>query len=251
MIVYFSGTGNSRFTAQFLAKELNDEIVDAAKHIKSGEKGMLHSEKPWVFVAPVYGWQVPHVFADYIRTAALSGSQIAYFVMTCGSDIGNASEHAATLCKEKKLVYQGMLEVVMPENYIAMFPVPDAAQSARIVEHAVPVIKYGADLIRKGEPFPWQKAGPLDRLKSGLVNRVFYSVFVKANAFYAKDTCIGCGQCVRQCVMNNIHLNAGKPVWGDTCTHCMACICLCPTQAIEYGKRSRGKTRYRCPEYKG
>ena len=28
------------------------------------------------------------------------------------------------------------------------------------------------------------------------------------------------------------------------CTHCMACICYCPTSAIEYGKKSLGKPRY-------
>ena len=28
MIVYFSGTGNSRFAAEFLAKQLNDELLD-------------------------------------------------------------------------------------------------------------------------------------------------------------------------------------------------------------------------------
>ena len=25
---------------------------------------------------------------------------------------------------------------------------------------------------------------------------------------------------------------------------CMACICYCPKEAIEYGKKSRGKPRY-------
>nr|WP_264291386.1 MULTISPECIES: hypothetical protein [unclassified Dorea] len=30
----------------------------------------------------------------------------------------------------------------------------------------------------------------------------------------------------------------------DACTHCMACICYCPAEAIEYGKKSVGKPRY-------
>ena len=42
--------------------------------------------------------------------------------------------------------------------------------------------------------------------------------------------------------------NAGKmeynSVWGSDCTHCMACICDCPAEAIEYGKKSVGKPRY-------
>ena len=39
--------------------------------------------------------------------------------------------------------------------------------------------------------------------------------------------------------LNNIRLENGKPVWGKHCTHCMACICDCPKEAIEYGKRAK------------
>ena len=66
---------------------------------------------------------------------------------------------------------------------------------------------------------------------------MFYRLFVKAEAFRAEDTCIGCGKCVELCPLNNIHLENGKPVWGKT--HCMACICYCPKEAIEYGKKSK------------
>ena len=74
--------------------------------------------------------------------------------------------------------------------------------------------------------------------------------YVKATKFCATDACIGCGKCVERCVLNNIRLENGKPKWGEHCTHCMACICGCPTEAIEYGKTSRGKRRYQCPEYR-
>ena len=46
---------------------------------------------------------------------------------------------------------------------------------------------------------------------------------------------------------NNVSLKDGKLLWGDQCTHCMACICKCPKEAIEYGNRSKGKPRYQCP----
>ena len=70
------------------------------------------------------------------------------------------------------------------------------------------------------------------------------SFFVKAEAFRATDACIGCGRCVELCPLNNIQLENSKPVWGKNCTHCMACICYCPKEAIEYGKKSKGKPRY-------
>lgn len=76
------------------------------------------------------------------------------------------------------------------------------------------------------------------------VNPAFYRFFVKADAFRVTDACTGCGRCVELCPLNNVHLKNGKPVWGKNCTHCMACICYCPKEAIEYGKKSKGKPRY-------
>ena len=48
-----------------------------------------------------------------------------------------------------------------------------------------------------------------------------------------------------------IQLRENKPVWGRNCTHCMACICYCPTEAIEYGKKSIGKPRYQFEKLTG
>lgn len=53
------------------------------------------------------------------------------------------------------------------------------------------------------------------------------------------------------CFTNCIVMREGKPHWEGHCTHCMACICGCPQHAIEYGKKSQGKPRYRCEEYTG
>ena len=249
MIVYFSGTGNSRYCAQMLADKLEDELLDSFEFIKNGISAELISSTPWVFVAPTYCWQLPHIFEDFIRTAQFEGCKDAYFVMTCGGDIGNAGEKIQKLCNEVGLNFKGVLPVVMPENYIAMFEVPQAEIAKRIVLVAKRSLLRAVKMIRRGEYFPKTKVGLIDKLKSGPVNPVFYRVFVKAKAFYATDVCVGCGKCANACVLKNISMKNGKPVWADSCTHCMACICGCPTEAIEYGKKSLGKPRYMCEEY--
>ena len=129
-----------------------------------------------------------------------------------------------------------------------MFAVPNRAEAQGIVDRARPGLLACAGFLRRGEAFPPRRTGPLDRLKSGAVNRVFYRHFIKADPFFVKDSCTGCGSCVKACPLNNIVLQDGKPSWGAECTHCMACICTCPAQAIEYGNKSRGKPRYQCPE---
>ena len=249
MIVYFTGTGNSRYCAQLLADRLEDRCLDAFYFIRDDIAVELISEKPWVFVMPTYSWQMPRVFAQLIRGGTFSGNQDAYFVMTCGGDIGSAGRNNEALCREKGLRYRGTLPVVMPDNYIVMFRPPERAEALSIVDAARPVLERGAADIAAGRDFPPMKPRLLDGLKSGIVNTLFYRFQIKSEAFSVSSACIGCGKCETVCPLGNIRLKEGKPIWGSRCTHCMACICLCPTEAIEYGGATRGKPRYQCPPY--
>ena len=148
------------------------------------------------------------------------------------------------ICREKQITYMGTEQVVMPENYIAMFNAPQAEEARQIVAKAEPDIDRVISAIAANQAFTPSRNNLYDRFMSGPVNPIFYSFFVKANAFVASDACTGCGQCARLCPTNNITIQNGKPVWGGDCTHCMACICRCGAEAIEYGKKSLGKPRY-------
>ncbi len=249
MVIYFSGTGNSKYCAEFIASKIEDETIDSFNFIKNGIAGEFISGKPYVFVAPTYCWQLPPVFEDFIETANFDGSNDAYFVLTCGSDIGNAQAGIKNLCDSKGFNYRGVMEVVMPENYIAMFRVPGEIEARRIIRAAARPLRKAVRALEADRDFKSPKVNPLDKLKSGPVNPAFYKLFVKAKPFYVTDACIDCGKCSEVCVMNNIELKDGKPVWGDKCTHCMACINRCPAKAIEYGKKSLGKPRYKCVDY--
>ena len=250
MIVYFSGTGNSRYAASLLADRLGDELLDAGDWMKEGKRAVLTSDKPWVFVAPTYAWQLPRVFEAFLRQGSFAGSSEAWFVMTCGDDIGNPVKELKDLCHVMGLNFHGVLGVVMPENYITLFRAPEKEEAAQIIAAAHPVLEEGARLIAGGKPFPTRKGRSLDGVKSGLVNRTFYPLFVKDKAFRVTEGCNGCGLCEKLCPLDNIKMADQKPRWNGNCTQCMACICRCPKEAIEYGSRSKGKVRYQCPEYK-
>ncbi|MEA4894510.1 MAG: EFR1 family ferrodoxin [Oscillospiraceae bacterium] len=244
MVVYFSGTGNSRYAAEALAKRLGDSTVSANDYIKGHRTADLYSESPYVFVAPTYAWRIPHIFSLYIENGKFLGNSSAYFVMTCGDDIGNAGAYLKELCEKKNLAYKGVAPLVMPENHVVLFTVTEKAESERIILAADEKIKQCSGFIKDGTDFPAEKISAIDRFKSSGVNTVFYSCFVKSKGFRVTDKCISCGMCEELCPLNNIRLVDGLPVYGDTCTHCLACISACPTEAIEYNKRTVGKTRY-------
>lgn len=248
MILYYTGTGNSAYAAKKIASMTGDTYLNLFEKLRDKDYSEIASDKAFVVVCPTYGWQIPHILRDWLKNVKFSGSSDMYFVMTCGAEIGNAAKYLVRLCDSIGMKYKGCAQIVMPENYIALFDAPEEAEARKIIERAEPEIDRVSRYITDGEEIPEQSSGVLDRVKSSLVNAVFYSAVVHARKFRVSDDCIGCGKCVKDCVMNNISLKDKKPVWGNQCTHCMACICGCPAGAIEYGNASKGKPRYQCPK---
>ena len=244
MILYFSGSGNSKYVARRLADALGEPLCSMNDRIKSGDTTPVETGKRLIIVTPTYAWRIPRIVREWLLSTVLTGAKQAWFVMTCGSEIGNAGKYNHALCQEKGLTCMGTAQIIMPENYIAMFDAPQAAEARQIVAKAEPDIDRAIAAIAAGEQFPPTRNNLYDRFMSGPVNPIFYSCFVKAKAFTASDACVGCGQCAERCPMSNITLQNERPLWGGSCTHCMACICYCPTEAIEYGKKSPGKPRY-------
>lgn len=248
MILYFSGTGNSEYVAKRIAKDIKDEIVNLFDKIRAKDYATLHSNRPWVIVAPIYAWRIPRIVEEWLLWTKLEGNKDIYFVTTCGESCGNAAGYAKQLSMDKKMNFKGFTTLVMPENYIAMFSAPEEKEAIEIIDRQEKRISTIGRYIKANRDFPIEKISVLEKMMSGVVNDVFYPVFVHAKKFYATDECISCGICETLCPLENIHLVDGKPVWGNNCTHCMACICKCPKEAIEYGKISHGKPRYTCPK---
>jgi len=246
MILYFSGTGNSAYAAKYIGKEIGDEAVDLFDRIRNRDHSALHSNRPWVITAPVYCWQLPRLVRDWMLQTEFKGSRDIYFVLTCGSDMGNAEKYLKKLCSELNLNYRGAVPVVMPENYIAMFDSPDEEESAVIIKKAERTLDHIVRRLKNNENMAPVKVSPGGKISSSLVNLIYYPLIVRDNKFYAEDKCNGCGLCAAKCPLGNITITDGKPQWNGDCTHCMACIAYCPTEAIEYGKISKGKRRYTC-----
>lgn len=243
MILYFSGTGNSKYAAEIISSIVDDEIISLNEIIKNKKSTDFNSEKPYIVVCPVYAWRIPRIVENIIKKSEFNGSKKIYFVLTCGDSSGNAYNYAKKLSEEKGLIFKGLKAVVMPENYIAMFNSPNKAEAEKIIALARPKIISISETIKAGGELA-ESPNILGKFLSGFVNKAFYPLFVSAKGFYTTEKCIGCGKCVTLCPLNNITLKGKKPVWGNNCTHCMACICHCPTESIEYKNKSKNKPRY-------
>lgn len=248
MVVYFTGTGNSRYVARKIAEQTADQTVSANDFTKKDEGYVFTNTRPLVFVLPVYVSAPPLVFMDFLRKSKFAGNRKAYFIMTCAGGMGGSPAYCQKLSAELGLEYMGTASVRMPQNYIAFFTTKDADTNRGTLEVSAPVIGELARLVAAQEAFPDPQMKRWEYISTEMILGMYYKWFISAKGFKAGDTCIGCGICKTVCPLDNIRLADGKPVWGDRCTHCMACINACPKDAIEYGKKTRGKIRYRGPE---
>lgn len=242
MIFHFSGTGNSEYVAKRIAERVDDEAVSINEAMKAGTPTVFTSEKPYVFVTPTYAWRMPRVVTDWIDACEFKGSRDVYVILTCGTNTGNAVGYAQRFFEKHGWNFKGFAPIVMPENYVAMFKVPSHGEALEIVKKALPVIDDLGDRIAEGRPFEPFKGK--HRFLSGAVNRFFYRFIISAKGFYTNKRCNGCAKCVAMCPMNNITMVDDRPVWGDRCTHCMACIAGCQREAIEYKKKLKKHRRY-------
>lgn len=249
MIIYFTGTGNSRYVAQAIGDRLKDQVVDAFDYIRDKKSGDFVSANPWIFVFPVYLSTIARLFNDFIRRSTFGGNDKAYFVATCASAMGSSPNYCREIAESKGLKYMGTARVQMPQNYIALFKMTPKEECERRLDAALKEADIIAQVISNEETLDGKLTSSLEYKATCLVETWYNSSFTSTKKFYATKSCVGCGMCERKCPTKTITMVEGKPKWSGNCSHCMACINGCPKAAIEYGKGTASKERYICKPY--
>lgn len=138
MILYFSGTGNSRYAAKKIAEVCDDEIISINQCVKSNNYGSVSSTKPLVFVGPVYAGRLPRIMNEYIKKVNFSGTRKAYFVVTCAQTPWQTVSYVKKLCEEKEFNLAGFNSIVMPQGYIAGGGTQPKYINDKVLENAKP-----------------------------------------------------------------------------------------------------------------
>lgn len=246
MVLYFSGTGNTRYVAEVIGELLHNEVKDMREYIKTGVKTKFYSKAPYIICAPIYAWRFPPLVEGFLERSDFWGSDKVYFVATCESQTGDAAKYLKKICEKKGMTFMGFAGVPMPENYIIMYKPPKEDECRHIYRMADSEIVSIVNTISRGEVLKDHLDMKLLKPLTKLVNPWFFGACVSSRKFRATDKCVGCGKCVEACPYGSISLVDGRPVWGEKCMHCMSCINGCPTEAIEYGRRTVGRDRYYC-----
>ena len=247
VIYFYTGTGNSLWTARKLAAGLGGtKIVPMAL---AGE-GRLEIEADIIgLVFPVHIWGLPRRVVDF---AARLGPACAPYVFAVAV---NAGQVAATLLQLRRLLAARNLNLasgfslVMPSNYIPWGGAPPEPKQESLFAAAGEKIGRIAAVVKerlRQEP----EKGPLwqNLLFSRFYRMSFSRVPSMDRSFRADAGCNGCGICETICPAGNIVFEQGHPRWRHRCEQCLACLQWCPQEAIQFGSSTEGRRRYRHPE---
>jgi NAD-dependent dihydropyrimidine dehydrogenase PreA subunit len=250
MILYFTGTENSRYVADAFAEGLEDEVVSLNKVIKNNLELRFDSIKPFVVVAPIYAWRFPKKVEELLKKAKYTGSRELYFVATMAINSGNADRYCQKICSSNGMSFKGFTGIQMPSNYVISEVMSSKEKVHEILENARPVIKEVIKKIHDSKNLYKTDQTSMAGFLSGPVNSMFNHFMVSSKKFIISDECISCKKCEMVCTQNNVIFIDGKPVFGKNCINCYACIHHCPKEAINIKGKTENNGRYLCPKWK-
>ena len=252
MIFYFSGTGNSLQAAKNIAERNSEKLISIANEMSNNNSDFEYNLKDSEiigFIFPVYAWGPPKQVLNFINKLKFNNLKDNYifFAATCGKNIGNTAKVINTCLKKKNLILNSGFSIVMPSNYIIMGDIDSKDIEGKKLIAAEETLKKINTIIkeRKRDVFLVTK-GKMPVILTSVINPLFSKGAADTKKFYADDSCISCGICESVCNCKTIRVE-GKPKWGKECTQCLACIHFCPVKAIQYGKSTQRKGRYRNP----
>lgn len=241
MIYYFSGTGNSKWIAEQIAKQTGDQTRSIPELTKDGPTAVFAGAGARIgLVFPIYAWGAPLLVERFCRSIQVPNDAYAFVACTCGDDAGMAIQRL-----KRFFPYQSAWSFSMPNNYILGFDVDSPELEQKKIYAARERLRYVSESILAGKTEFDVHAGSGARLKTAFIRPMFNTFARRTKPFYATNDCNGCGLCERGCPTKTIALEQGKPVWvRKNCAQCMSCINRCPKQAIQYGAGTNGRGRY-------
>lgn len=160
MILYFSGTGNSRHAAEKIAQTTGDAIENIAVHLREGTTGTYQSTVPYVFVGPVYAGRYPKVMTEFMEKSTFGGNKKAYFIATCAETPWITETYTRKLAAKIGFEVLGFNSVIMPQSYTTSGAAKPDEENQKIVAAAEPKIAEIAEMIQNGvnaaERSTWQ-----------------------------------------------------------------------------------------------
>lgn len=263
MIFYFSGTGNSRWAAEELARRTGERLLFIPQELQGDCAYQLDHDERIGFCFPVHGWQPPHIVREFVNRLRLSIPSAfrpyVYVVCTCGDSIGRTIEMFQHDLGRLGLGVDSAFSLTMPESYVCLpFMYTDTPQRERekISQARTDLDTYATMIIDRVKGERHTVRGLMPWIMSHVIGAYFNGRMITDRKFRVDaQRCTHCGKCQKVCPTGDLDFrpenNGDKhapalPHWrhDGSCTCCLACYHHCPQHAIEYGSFTPKRGQY-------
>jgi len=248
VIYYYSGTGNSLWSAKLLAKELENTEIIPIVNLK--ENFTIEADNVGL-VFPVHSWGLIPKVIDFVKNMPVDDSKYYFALGVNAGQVAATLKQLEKLMKTRGLKLSSGFDIVLPSNYIPWGgAIAEDKQQDMFRAVKDKMIKI-AHVIKNQEKLDVEKGPIWQNILFTLLYKLSYNQMPKmAKNFWVDDKCNGCGVCEKVCPVQNISLVEKKPQWLGHCEQCLACIQWCPEEAIQYGKKTPKYKRYHHPDVK-
>ena len=224
-IFYFTGTGNSLFSARKVAESTGARLISIPQVIQ--EKS-AYSDDCIGFVYPQYANGLPKMVRNFISNNKFEADYIFAINLWSFIHINALGEIASLL----PLNYGAYLKT--PMNFIFLLnspknPVRNLKKAEKRLDAIIGDIK--------------KRKATVTKPRKGLGNATKHCGVSK---FMLTPSCTKCGTCANVCLAQNIVLN-DTVEFGNKCETCYACVNLCPNHSIYSNKATLKRRQYRNP----
>ena len=234
MVLYFTSTGNSKFIANRIAKDLNKDLISLNDIFKNNKKWEFHSTSPFILVSPIYAWRLPKKLENFLKTAKFNGNNEIYILVTMGKDCGLTQKYCKKIIENRNMILKGFEAINMPDNYFIGSTMNSKEKSIEEIKQVIPKIDNIKNLISENKSFFQNKYNKNDWFLSSIGNWGFNTFMANSKSFKVSNKCTKCKKCINNCPINNITLENEKINFNNNCIFCLGCLHKCPVQAIDY-----------------
>ena len=126
MIFYFSGTGNTKWAAQYLAEATGEKLIWIPEAMGGAADNAcrytLEDGERIGFCFPVHAWRPPFLVRNFLRKLRIEQAQghYCYALCTTGDNIGETMRLLQEDLSSIGLRASSLFSLIMPESYVGL-----------------------------------------------------------------------------------------------------------------------------------
>jgi ferredoxin/protein involved in ribonucleotide reduction len=237
--LYFTSTGN----CLYVAKRIGGELLSIPQLQKENSYDI--NDDIVGIIVPIYGFDVPRPVRFFLNKVNIKADYV-FAIMTYGNASMAALTQMKKLLESRNIQLHYSNEIKMVDNYLPMYEISKQLEMKKdesaelMINNIITDIGRRKKLIIKQNWFQCFVSKMFSTYYSSEKGKKTMNNSVES--FTVNDSCNGCGTCRKVCPIGNI-TGIGKPEYQNNCEFCLACIHLCPKNAIHL-KNEKSEKRF-------